>query len=607
MSLGDQTDISQVPSCPDSLGSSANEITASLQLLLVDEMSQSQSSTTSDWEVDETSDVENGPLLLISGTEFQSLPRDVFVERLLSETRCDVVQLERLRKSLFNEAKQMPTFPGGSLTKRKKSRTTTGDLLDQKLARDCYVMSQFLRGSPATELGDIISGSNKRFKGITTPKPPNQGIDMHDQLASLQADLLALKTTVAPDKDSMKKSLTKVINVQKSEIKSLKSDLETYKAKCDKLETSIDELTSAQGSATSKVKDLRARIDKHIATFETHATSTENRIKLCKAKTSDIEKGMADIRASIERMKEPGDAEVSSVKSSLKQLKERTLTLERDVAAHTESLASNTNSITGIRTKVTHLCKNYTEVEQKWSNREVTPVAPERQVPTRQEGVRVHELHYSEGTMSVPSYVPNTLNKQPPGTVGKPVAGLPKANSQQMNRPRLNGVASSSFERAPNPRASPQLHEHTLVSTNSRDDTCTMAITTHFPRKDWSDQVPALAAAKSVLDRGSRRRPTQKSGQQDNNSGFTKNITHRVKRYYVGNINPCCTELSLLQHIQSQGVNPTYMRLIKNSKDDSVLGAQLNVHPSDSDTVESPSFWPSRIYLRPWFPKRRQP
>ncbi len=119
------------------------------------------------------------------------------------------------------------------------------------------------------------------------------------------------------------------------------------------------------------------------------------------------------------------------------------------------------------------------------------------------------------------------------------------------------------------------------------------SIETHFPSNQCRPRV--------FEQKGASPPPSPTSGVET--MEFRPKKHYKVHRFYVGNIGPEEDERSLCQHLQDNGINPTFVRMFYNSKNSGVLGAQVNVHPQDSQYMESSRLWPDRTYARPWVPK----
>lgn len=238
-------------------------------------------------------------------------------------------------------------------------------------------------------------------------------------------------------------------------------------------------------------------------------------------------------------------------------------------------MASNTASITDICSKNNQLLKRASESERKLGTIDDLSKALKQLEIT---GARPNAVLVAEQTETV-VHAPDNSRR---ATVAKDVTSSPTTGGATTAvQPPIYG--SSQQDSQPMSKASPASPAKQCASPKP--------ITSHFPR----DECKGVANLRA----GPLKSPEKRK--------FETPLHYRVRRYYVGNIDAECTELSLLAHLRSVGVKPTFIRLMPNSKDDSVQGAQLNVHPSDSDSVEAKGFWPSRIYIRQWHAKFEQP
>jgi len=88
---------------------------------------------------------------------FSSYPRDVLVQKLTSEVGNNETLMEKLRLSLFEQAKvQCVDIPNGACLKKRKS-FRSGDSVLFKLAKDCSCLIYLLNGESVDEIKDLIS------------------------------------------------------------------------------------------------------------------------------------------------------------------------------------------------------------------------------------------------------------------------------------------------------------------------------------------------------------------------------------------------------------------------------------------------------------------
>ena len=72
-----------------------------------------------------------------------NLPRDLYIERLITETRSDCELVLWYRRILADRARQLDNCPRGEL-KGRKSTTKSSSM--HKFATDCYILSTFIQG-----------------------------------------------------------------------------------------------------------------------------------------------------------------------------------------------------------------------------------------------------------------------------------------------------------------------------------------------------------------------------------------------------------------------------------------------------------------------------
>ena len=79
----------------------------------------------------------------------RDLPRDRFVNILLSDYHLDEMQLKNIRSKLFDELKALEEFPFASGNELKRcKKTKIGDSVAMKLCNNIHTLTSVLDGAP---------------------------------------------------------------------------------------------------------------------------------------------------------------------------------------------------------------------------------------------------------------------------------------------------------------------------------------------------------------------------------------------------------------------------------------------------------------------------
>lgn len=200
----------------------------------------------------------------------RDLPKDMFVNRILSNYHSDEVQLKDLRHLLFSAVKALEEYPfayGSELKRRKKPRL--GESIALKLASDISILTSVLDGAPFEDMKELMSSS----KPISDNLLQNDSINISVRetkdnscrsdaeielfrglLSDFQADLISLKQ----DNDFVRNELS-------GEVKSLKNDLKSFKAE---MRTVINELQTTVTHCQQTVENINDEQSNGVATVK---------------------------------------------------------------------------------------------------------------------------------------------------------------------------------------------------------------------------------------------------------------------------------------------------------------------------------------------------
>lgn len=137
---------------------------------------------------------------------FRELPRDMFVNQVLSDYSSSEPDLERIRTYYFEHLKQVtPDFPFGSNSElKRRMMTRAGEPVAVKLAQDIHTIIEVAEGGDCNVLKPLISTAKTRKQSVNKQAdlPPamlnqcaciSEVALMKDTIGSIQAEMLMLK------------------------------------------------------------------------------------------------------------------------------------------------------------------------------------------------------------------------------------------------------------------------------------------------------------------------------------------------------------------------------------------------------------------------------
>ena len=134
-----------------------------------------------------------------------SLPRDSFIDNLVSDTENDDSSLSGVRRALHELAKANDNYPDRQFKRRRK--TQVGSSFEQKLATDCYKLCIFLQGGCGDELSDIFVNHKQSTSELSMWQSQHTVSDnqLHsktnaDIISGMNADIIALRTELLEQK-----------------------------------------------------------------------------------------------------------------------------------------------------------------------------------------------------------------------------------------------------------------------------------------------------------------------------------------------------------------------------------------------------------------------
>ena len=340
--------------------------------------------------------------------EVQKLPKDSFIDFLLTESSHNELTLSSVRSLLFNKAKLIDGCPAKELIKRRKTRV--GLSLEMKLANDCYKFSLFLHGGSKEEISDIFvndkiinndtmssqSGENEEAR-LCSSQPVGTK-DNTATVANVIADVLALRNELNEHKIENAKNVekfTKMIKEMKTDhtnqINKLKKQIDSCiqantkqrafvneKIKdCEITTVSLRDQLSAVFDAVKVIETQNCTLTKEVkGSYDIHKTTdlslkkiektiekSNNKIKSVSENFGDICGKVEYIDRTIDKLNSPRDHEHSCLKGELKVYKQKIHDIKEDCSNNASQCNSLKTSVTQLRVRIGTFDKHLSDLK----------------------------------------------------------------------------------------------------------------------------------------------------------------------------------------------------------------------------------------------------
>lgn len=342
----------------------------------------------------------------------------------------------------------------------------------------------------------------------------------------------------------------------------------------------MDEINPNIRTCVRKLHDLEKSLGENASKSSQTGTLLETRIKDCKAEVTRCVQLHADTLRTVEKLREPKDAEVASLKGQVKLLRDNERTIDGNLDSCVRRTESNSSSITDIRGRLNQLYKKSGTIENMVMAAHSSASASTGSAQASVTLEHTYALGQKEQLTQTDTPAKDTAT-----------ATMTEAYQAVQDTPKTTETKPIKPVQSPPPPPVP--------AKNNSDS-------------DSHQLIPVLVSSSGSRDgvRGSApHRPTsapavhRDANFNTNNSWFGGVVKNRVERYYVGHIDPNSNEAGIRAYIQDQGIHVTFLRLMQ-SQMDNTLSAQVNVAATDtSRCLLERGFWPKGIRCREWKPR----
>ncbi len=131
----------------------------------------------------------------------RQMPKDMFVNKLLTSSGSSEATLETIRSQMFEVVKEAEDFPYGlQVELKRRVRTRAGDSLATKLARDVHCLTTVIDGGDYSDLTELMSlpriNRNSRSQQNSTVVSSEHKCDCSAELKQLKDDIANIRADV---------------------------------------------------------------------------------------------------------------------------------------------------------------------------------------------------------------------------------------------------------------------------------------------------------------------------------------------------------------------------------------------------------------------------
>ena len=582
-------------------------------------------------------------------TLYRSLPKEMFISRILKNVSFSEPDLESHRAMLYELVKECDDFPYGLQAELKRRvHTRNGDSVTTKLAQDIYILVSVLEGGEFTDLKGMIASGRKGNRAHSQSQSQSglgnvtlTSNDYATEIKSLEISLNSMKA----DMLGLKQQYVASEATRSSQIQNLKSTVFGLKA-------DLSALTSTVTKAVTDITFAAQRIESE-KSLGVHSLKTE--VRLMKDSVRDIQDTLNNMTHGPLRRNIAATKSSKSSKKSKKRMQERCLSENDltdihngnfDIASPVE-VEHQTGSNSGAYEHSNNIDSNIPPAQPG--------ITPGPHAPNETdtlyyndnvEGGNAANLNVPSGEryIAVPAPSSALLNLDSSSDIG---LGHVAHNAQTSDYGVMGtggggstgGVGStgvrpgSSVNTGGSDRTSlfhePQLgmdtsrtegHESRIPQCMERQPTSYSEATasSHIGQghtyignvgASRGAQIPVhIAAAASNVP--SELDAYLRSGEDDTrdvDSDFAQYVRRKPKRYYLGGFLSSITHDKISRYVKKRGPTPSYISIWKSKRNVNNVVIRLNVEDNGlADWVLSPTFWPPGVTCRPWLDRNER-
>ncbi|MCG7879660.1 MAG: hypothetical protein N0C90_25530 [Candidatus Thiodiazotropha endolucinida] len=570
---------------------------------------------------------------------FRSLPRDMFINRILKTVSSSEPDLESHRAMLFDLIKECEDFPYGLQAELKRRvHTRNGDTVATKLAQDIYCLMSVLEGSDYSELKDLIAGGKKGQRAqsqsvvgnmtLTSCDCASEVKSLESSLNNMKADVLGLKQQYVASEATRSSQ----IQTLKSTVLGLKADLSTLTSTVTKAVTDI--VLAAQRIESEKslgVYNLRTEVRLLKDSVRDIHDTLENMTYGPSAGLSTASKPRKQSKKGkkVEQKRCLSDNDIITTQNinsdsyTCRQPAGESADVSEDNKLQSDSIKQSENEQThGVSTETGSHGDNNVVDQTRCNTTDWTVTSGERLIavpapPSDQVNVCSSAEVLEHGAYGVHGSYHDTVDTGGVGSSGGVDSTDPRSESPVNigDSDRASLWPGSGVGRGPN---TSRYQEHSLQCIETQPFSYSKAISSvnskgqaHVGASDLSSalgsSIPVHTTnnVQSEIDAFIRADVTH--GECDIDADFAQYVRKKPKRYYLGGFLPSITEAKIAQYVNKRGPTVTFIRIWHSRRKANNVVIRLNVEDNEfADRVVSSTFWPRGVTCRPWLDRNER-
>ena len=520
-------------------------------------------------------------------TDLQNLPRQLYIDRLIEQTKnCDET-ISMYRNIIVNKARVSDKCPNGPLYAR---RNTKQESSSKRYANDCYALQSFIDNDDPRALTEIIA------KRRTTVK--SEPIDLTDHA-----------TPVAKISTTMKLELAEL----KSQILELKGTVNTLKSERNKDKHVIKELETCMQELKQDLITTKQLLEKQQKTHLINTPGTPSLFESIKRQKQKDEQQQQQ-QVTMNKTAAPVNGQTENVQSKSGQ----------DSRQSTDKL--NATDKISLDPKVDNKLKsqNCQSTSATTKTTKDSNLNDDKQNETKTTD-NTFDGNYGAALKSNLKQTPNDntnanyidlTNESEPGQFGANsdlfVYIAENGRRRFGRRPKQNNTQKD--DTSDSVTTGKQTHQLSYPDDHSHSEP--RQIPVHQTNRFQHNEFREKNETKSHYQSRTIKHINQNQGYQNDNYKSTDTysnehnhsaeqprfegiIRRKTIRYYIGNIGSKSNRTGLIQFLKEYGIEPVGVRIIETNRGH--LSAKITVFAADKYTIESCISWPKKTYCRRWY------
>ncbi|MEW8546462.1 MAG: hypothetical protein AB2693_23335 [Candidatus Thiodiazotropha sp.] len=511
---------------------------------------------------------------------YRGLPKEMFINRILSDTASCEIKLGEMRSALFEQLKEADDFPYGlQCMLKRRLYTRSGDSIPVKLSHDIHTLMSVIEGAEYSEMRELLSsGSGRSQRSQLSSSTANDTINHYDcapeikvlteSINSMKADMLKMKQSHL----AVETNRSKQIDTLKSNVLGLKVSISTLSEVVSRAVTDIrlcaERIESEKSLGVTNLKSEIRLVKENLASIEDTVYNLQTKVASGKATVSQSGKANRKSKTCHTSGGLPrSDAGVSSVTSG---------------ADSGSSLGS------GDKFRM-QTGDNIVSYQDRSLLAEPVVLGSEQQQPVSS-GVA------SSDAGSTPAVETNIARNE----VVSHTEGDSDQNSTENVQPQHNFRSEMNMHLSvPTPSVTQNRSYRDAISssgaTNCRNVTG-QAIATRVTRNTGSvnrnsDNYTYMGGHDEA----------DFDDDDDDDEGFVQFVKKRSQRYYLGGFKPSITRQRIEKYVNRRGPTVTWVRIWNSRRRPNNVIIRLNVEDNEyARLLESRTFWPRGVTCRPW-------